>query len=257
MALAHTHLSHLTLDGKRYAAGECIKPYPKQQNDPVKNPASTDLTCGLNSLDTKAAKTCPVRAGSRFSVEWQHFSDSPTDPIISASHAGPCLIYMAPLSSGGKGSTWFKIFEQGYDASSKKWCVDNIRANKGRLDITLPAELTTGDYLLRTEIIALHQAMDDYAKSPSRGAQYYVNCGQISVTNGGTASPKGYAIPGIYKTNDPGILFNRYKPFTSYPLPGPPLAFGNSKGGNQTSPVSTASSAPARNKPTSKPTKAY
>ncbi|KAI8323414.1 hypothetical protein GQ54DRAFT_296740 [Martensiomyces pterosporus] len=247
VALAHTHLAHLTLDGTRYGEGVCIKPYPAAKNNPVKNPASADLTCGLNNADTKAAKTCPVKAGSKITVEWRHNTDAPTDDIISASHVGPCLVYMAPLASGGKGDAWFKIFEEGYDTASKKWCTDRIRANQGKLDVNLPADIKAGDYLLRTEIIALHQAMDDYATNPSRGAQYYVNCAQVSVSGGGSASPQGYPIPGIYKTNDPGILFNHNKPFTTYPIPGPPIcsSIGSSPSSGAPVPEPPTSSAPA------------
>ncbi|KAJ1932982.1 hypothetical protein EC988_009272 [Linderina pennispora] len=144
---------------------------------------------------------------------------------------------MAPLSSNGKGDVWFKVFEDGYDAGSKKWCVDKIRANGGKLNIKLPADIKAGNYLLRTEIIALHESDTDYAVNPARGSQYYPNCAQVSVTGGGSAVPKGYAIPGIYKTNSPGILFNLYSSYSSYPIPGPPLYTG----GAGSSPSSTPS----------------
>ncbi|KAJ1661928.1 hypothetical protein IW140_005690 [Coemansia sp. RSA 1813] len=220
---AHTYLSHLTLDGIKYDEGVCIRPYPANRNFPVKDPSSTDLTCNVGGVTSTAAKTCPVEAGSTITVEWHHDNDSAGDDIIDASHEGPCLVYMAPLETNGSGDVWFKIFEDGYDASTKKWCVDKIRASGGKLDVTLPADIKAGDYLLRTEIIALHEADTDYATNSARGAQYYPNCGQISVSGGGDAVPQGYAIPGIYKTDSPGILFNLYSSYDSYPIPGPPL----------------------------------
>ncbi|KAJ2556599.1 hypothetical protein EV175_001903 [Coemansia sp. RSA 1933] len=130
---------------------------------------------------------------------------------------------MAPLSSNGQGDVWFKIFEEGYNATSKLWCVDKIRANHGMLDVVIPADIKAGDYLLRTEVIALQEAFADYAVTPANGAQYYPNCAQVSVSGSGSAVPKGYAIPGIYHTNDPGIHFNIYVPYDNYTIPGPPV----------------------------------
>ncbi|KAJ2401375.1 hypothetical protein GGI23_001438 [Coemansia sp. RSA 2559] len=243
---AHTYLSHLTLDGTKYGEGVCIRPYPTNRNFPVKDPSSTNLTCNVGGVTSTAAKTCPVEAGSTITVEWHHNDDSASDDIIDGSHLGPCLVYMAPLESNGSGDVWFKIFEDGYDASTKQWCVNKIRANGGKLDVTLPADIKAGDYLLRTEVIALHEADTDYATNPARGAQYYPNCGQISVSGGGNAEPQGYAIPGIYKTNSPGILFNLYSSYDSYPIPGPPLyvagAVASAGGSSSSSEATDASS---------------
>ncbi|KAJ1945714.1 hypothetical protein EC988_005695, partial [Linderina pennispora] len=102
MVNAHTYLSHVTLDGTKYAEGQCIRPYPANRNFPVKDPSSTDLTCGVGGLASTATKTCPVAAGSTITVEWHHDNDSSSDDIIAESHYGPCLVYMAPLSSNGK-----------------------------------------------------------------------------------------------------------------------------------------------------------
>ncbi|KAJ2803893.1 hypothetical protein H4R20_002714, partial [Coemansia guatemalensis] len=180
MANAHTYLSKLTLDGVQESEGKCIRPYPPNRNFPVKDPSSTDLTCGTGGVSNTASETCPVEAGSTITVEWHHDNDSPSDDIIDGSHLGPCLVYMAPLESNGSGDVWFKIFEDGYDASSGTWCVDKIRSSGGKLDVTLPSDIKAGDYLLRTEIIALHESDTDYSVNPARGAQYYPNCAQLS-----------------------------------------------------------------------------
>ena len=48
-------------------------------------------------------------------------------------------------------------------------------------------------YLVRMEAIALHVA------STYGGAQFYISCGQIEVTNGGSGTPGPLvAIPGVY-----------------------------------------------------------
>ncbi|KAJ1822269.1 hypothetical protein LPJ56_000902 [Coemansia sp. RSA 2599] len=229
---AHTYLSKLNIAGTQYDEGVCIRPYPANRNFPVKDPNSTDLTCGFGGVSSAASKNCPVNAGDKVTVEWHHDNDSAADDIIDVSHLGPCLVYMAPLSSNGAGDVWFKIFEDGYDAASGKWCVNKIRENGGKLDITIPSDIKAGDYLLRTEVIALHESDTDYAANPARGSQYYPNCAQVSVAGDGKAVPKGYAIPGIYKTNEPGIVFNLYSSYSSYPIPGPPVYVAGSAGGD-------------------------
>lgn len=117
----------------------------------------------------------------------------------------------------GVGDGWFKISEDGYDASTEKWGVDNLIATAGLQTITIPTCLEDGQYLIRTELIALHGA------STANGAQFYGGCGQISVTGGTTAkTPSTVSFPGAYSATDPGILIEIYYPkLTNYTAPGP------------------------------------
>lgn len=93
------------------------------------------------------------------------------------------MVYIAPTSSNGAGDVWVKLAEDGYDAGT--WAVDTLIANKGKHSVTLP-DLASGDYLLRAEIIALHEADVAYSANPARGAQFYMECVQISVGAGGS-----------------------------------------------------------------------
>lgn len=71
--------------------------------------------------------------------------------------------------------------------------------------MTIPKNTPSGDYLLRIEHIALHQA------SNVNGAQFYISCAQITVTGGGSGSPGPLvSFPGAYKATDPGIKVNIY-----------------------------------------------
>jgi len=89
---------------------------------------------------------------------------------------------------------------------------------KKNATFTVPKELPSGNYLVRVESIALHQA-----QSPG-GAQFYLACAQVKVTDGGSGSPGPYvSIPGLYKSNDPGLLFANYPVPTSYTPPGSPV----------------------------------
>jgi Auxiliary Activity family 9 (formerly GH61) len=87
--------------------------------------------------------------------------------------------------------------------------------NSGATNITfpLPASLPSGDYLVRIEHIGLH-----VAKSAG-GAQFYISCGQLTVTGGGSGSPAPLvAFPGAYDAKDPGILIDIYSPVVSSSL---------------------------------------
>lgn len=131
------------------------------------------------------------------------------------------MTYIAPTKSNGAGNVWIKLAEEGL--SGGKWAVDNLIANKGKHSITVP-DLAAGEYLLRPEIIALHEG------DRANGAQFYMECVQIKVTSAGAKTlPAGVAIPGTYTATDPGILFNLYSgSVTSYPIPGPKVWDGAS-----------------------------
>lgn len=117
----------------------------------------------------------------------------------------------------GIGDGWFKISEQGFDAATAKWAVDDLVASGGIQDIPIPACIADGQYLLRAELIALHGA------GSSGGAQFYMECAQINVTGGkGAVVPATVSIPGAYSATDPGVLIGIYYPaITSYTIPGP------------------------------------
>jgi cellulase len=78
-------------------------------------------------------------------------------------------VYIAPTSSDGTGAAWTKLAESGY--SDGKWAVDVLIANRGKHSVVLPSSLAPGDYLLRAEIIALHQGDTNYLTNKKRGAQ--------------------------------------------------------------------------------------
>jgi hypothetical protein len=96
--------------------------------------------------------------------------------------------------------------------------------------ITLPKNLPSGNYLLRHEIIAIHNPP----------AEFYAGCAQISIKGG--ASKRGISsvvspnelvsFPGAYKSTDSGVVD---PPFTEpfiYKWPGPKLAKIAVRGGS-------------------------
>ncbi|KAJ2006194.1 hypothetical protein GGI04_001961 [Coemansia thaxteri] len=153
-----------------------------------------------------------------------HEGDDLKSRFIEPAHKGPCMVYLAPLESDGVGKVWFKIFEDGYDLTTKKFCTEKMMDTKGKLDIVIPEDIPQGNYLMRTEVIALHTADERYAgNDDGPGAELFPNCAQIFLISKGTANPEKYEIPGIYGFDDPGILINIYDPIKSYKIPGPPL----------------------------------
>jgi cellulase len=149
--------------------------------------------CNVNGA-TAVSGSVTVAAGSTITPEWMH--DNPGDDIIASSHVGPIVAYLAPAASNGAGNVWTKISEDGYDAS-KGWAVTRLIANKGKHDVKIPSSLAPGDYILRVEILALHESDTLYSANPARGIQLYPSCGQIKVTgSGSTTLPTGVAFPG-------------------------------------------------------------
>jgi hypothetical protein len=88
---------------------------------------------------------------------------------------------------------------------------------------TIPSDIKAGTYVIRHEMIALHNALnDDYIRKIS-GAQFYPQCAKIKITGDGTATPLGAKFPGTYKWDDKGILINIFYMPNEYISPGGPV----------------------------------
>jgi cellulase len=123
------------------------------------------------------------------------------------------VAYLAPASSNGNGNTWVKIFHEG---NPGPWAVEKLISNRGKVGfrdasdgwplglnrflqygIPIPSNLAPGQYILRVEIIALHEADTLYSQNHARGAQFYPSCIQIKVTGSGKKKlPSGVSFPG-------------------------------------------------------------
>jgi hypothetical protein len=139
----------------------------------------------------------------------------------------------------GSGTTWFKVSQVTAvtdGGTTINWPslseLPSLRIRCSRLNgcvsdmanitFTIPKSLPSGDYLIRVEDIALHVA------STFGGAQFYISCAQVTVTGGGSGTPKPLvAIPGVYTGNEPGILIDIYYPIpANYTQPGPAVWSG-------------------------------
>lgn len=113
---------------------------------------------------------CAVPAGSTVTVEMhqQPGDRSCNQESIGDNHFGPVMVYMSVVddSNTADGSAgWFKVYEDTWapapDSSSGSddyWGTKDMNDHCGRMDVPIPADLASGDYLLRSEVIALHAA---------------------------------------------------------------------------------------------------
>ncbi|RKU39732.1 hypothetical protein DL546_000684 [Coniochaeta pulveracea] len=220
LSAAHTIFVQLVANGQTNPVSYGIR--DPSYDGPITDVTSNNLACnGGPNPTTPSDKIIQVTAGTNVTAVWRHTLTSGANDVMDAGHKGPVMAYLKKVTDArtdtGIGGGWFKIQEEGLN--NGKWGTDTVINNKGDQVIHIPDCIAPGQYLLRAEMIALHGARS------VGGAQLYMECAQINIT-GGSASvaPKTYGIPGIYKSNDPGLLLDIYnvkQPF-NYVIPGPP-----------------------------------
>jgi len=124
-------------------------------------------------------------------------------------------------SWAGDGAVWFKVYQISAVTNGGTSITFPAEGVPG-VSFTVPKNLPTGQYLVRMEAIALHVA------STYGGAQFYISCGQVSVTGGGSGTPGPLvAFPGAYTGYEPGILIDINYPIPkNYTQPGPAVWTG-------------------------------
>jgi hypothetical protein len=68
-----------------------------------------------------------------------------------ASCGGACSSFSA------SGSVWFKV-DESLTWDGTQWATQKLKENGSKYTFKLPADLQDGEYLIRHEIIALHEA---------------------------------------------------------------------------------------------------
>ncbi|EMD86456.1 glycoside hydrolase family 61 protein [Bipolaris maydis ATCC 48331] len=234
LAASHATFQSFVLNNKDMGSGFAVQE-PSNGNNPILDVTSTAMICNGGKATSDYVE---VAGGSTIGMQWHHNkgpNPSDKDEPIAPSHRGPVMVYMAPAESNGVGAVWTKIWEDGY--KDGKFGVDRFYDNKGLVSVKLP-NLKPGKYWVRPEIIALHEA------SAVGKAQFYNGCGQITVTGDGTVSlpAAGVDMTKAYKATDPGVKFDIYNSFTSYPIPGPQVFNAASSG---SAPSTTPSTTPS------------
>ncbi|KAK4153564.1 glycosyl hydrolase family 61-domain-containing protein [Chaetomidium leptoderma] len=226
---AHATFQQLWVDGTDYGS-QCAR--VPSSNSPVTDVSSNNFRC--NSGTSRPSGKCPVKAGSTVAVEMhqQNGDRSCSNEAIGGAHYGPVLVYMSKVSDAATAdgsSGWFKVFQDTWAKKSGSgsgdddfWGTKDLNTCCGKMNVKIPADLPSGDYLLRAEVIALHAA------SSGGGAQFYMTCYQLSVTGSGSASPATVSFPGAYKASDPGIAVSIHSSMSGYTAPGPAVYSGGS-----------------------------
>ncbi|TLD19050.1 hypothetical protein PspLS_10005 [Pyricularia sp. CBS 133598] len=234
---AHGHITKVTAGGKEFPGFSPFNGINAQtltaqtvgwgtlQSDngfvPVSSLGNADIACHKSSKAAPAS--VPIAAGESMTIQWDTWPDS---------HKGPVINYLADCGAAGcdnvdaSSLNFFKISEAGL--VNGVWAADQLIKDGNKATVTVPRNLAAGNYVLRHEIIALHEG------NREGGAQMYPQCVNIQVTGGGSDKPTGVKATALYKAADPGILFNLYNNPTSYPIPGPKIAVagGGAAGGS-------------------------
>ncbi|KAF2111495.1 cel1 protein precursor [Lophiotrema nucula] len=222
-AAAHGAVTSYVIDGTTYPGYEGFAPAtsPKtiQRQWPDYNPTMTvtDKKVMCNG-GTSAQLSAPVKAGGKIKAIWKQWTHQ----------QGPVMVWMYKCAGDftacdGSGKKWFKIDQKGMTApplSGTAWGTNDIYKNLA-FESTVPASLAPGNYLIRHELLALHQA-----NTP----QFYAECAQVVVSGSGTGQPSGdllATIPGYAAQSDPGITVDTYmSKADTYTPPGPKVWTG-------------------------------
>jgi hypothetical protein len=221
----HAGMSNFYVNGVDQGDAVCVRmnPDPDTWDNPIENLSGSEMACGFSGTQG-VGRVCAVPDGATMTFEWREAADAPGGGVIDPSHLGPCAVYMkkvdSAISDPAIGDGWFKIWDDGYDESTGDWCTLKLINNGGYLSVSLPPGLVGGYYLVRPELLALHEA-------EVGDPQYYIGCAQIFLESTGNLVPEAtVAIPGEVSISDRSDSFNIYnEPMAlPYPLPGPPVA---------------------------------
>ncbi|KAJ6460071.1 glycosyl hydrolase family 61-domain-containing protein, partial [Mycena vitilis] len=243
-AAAHGWIHNVTVNGKVYpgngVAQNVEKPFQsvirqKYTDSPVVSTradakvesltdlTSSDLACGPR------AKTAPlsanVAAGDTMTIAYKsdYYENSTHWPHV----VGPIMTYLADCGDvtcdkfDVATAEWFKIDQQGKNKAGN-WPAQAAIAAGLAVQVTIPANLHKGNYILRHEVVNLE-------RSSIHITEFYPNCVHTIISGSGTGRPttgETVKFPGAYRATDKDIAY--YDPYTDktapYRFPGPLVA---------------------------------
>lgn len=236
--LGHGFVKQITIDGKVFPGANPFQPEGQASvvwhysggNGPLNDVNSADITC--NKLAKPAKISAAAKTGSTLVIDWNGSSfwpagDPGTGPL---NHHGPVMTYLAkcpgPCSQAvPQQLTWVKFQEVGRLRAGPMpgfWGSDQLTKDGSTITMKIPEGLETGEYMMRHEILALHDA---HANDP----QFYPMCASLQITGDGSSplpSAQGIKLPGGYKADDPNLhvnIFDGAFEKQNYVVPGPPV----------------------------------
>ncbi|OJJ64697.1 hypothetical protein ASPSYDRAFT_124602, partial [Aspergillus sydowii CBS 593.65] len=224
LVAGHTLMTTLYVDGENQGDGVCIRQNrnPEEATFPISPLANDAMACAGYDGEIANKRTCPISQNSTLTFKFREWPDGSQGGSIDEGHKGPCAVYMKPVAdatasnNAAAGDGWFKIYENTYDEGAGGWCTEKLIANNGFLSVDVPHGLQGGDYLVRTELLALHAAQDD-----PPDPQFYVGCAQVFLEgseNG--AVPEGITIDkDTYDLGIKGLTYNLYSEQLELPYP--------------------------------------
>ncbi|KAI5918132.1 putative endo-1,4-beta-glucanase [Camillea tinctor] len=170
---------------------------------------------------TNAKTHARINAGDTIHIQWNGWPES---------HKGPVMDYLASCGAAScetvdkNALQFFKISEAGLINGTSApgiWASDQLIANNNSWVVEVPTQVRPGFYVLRTEIIALHNA------SNATGTQNYPQCFNLQIEGNGTLAPEGVPGQALYDPKDPSMHLDIYaSPMSTYKIPGPTLIAG-------------------------------
>ncbi|KAK1751082.1 glycosyl hydrolase family 61-domain-containing protein [Echria macrotheca] len=172
---------------------------------PIINISAAEMACNFGGSPRPSA-IAEVRAGSNVTFHWSHWLYS---------HKGPITAWMAPYTGpvsavNPNDLSFFKIAEDTVDAAGVWANVRMMDQTNRTWTATIPADIKSGTYIIRHEIVALHFStgtVPGWEFTPV-AAQFYMTCFNFRVTGGGDAEPSGVKFPGGYRADEKGMRFN-------------------------------------------------
>lgn len=224
----HVLFTTLYIDDVKQGDGTCVRETDNtfQPTNPVIDFNSNDIVCGFGGLKP-VAFTCPASAGAKLSFEYRKIADTAGSGPIDENHKGPCAVYAKQLASpddSAAGAGWVKIWDEGFDAATGKWCTEKTRDTDGFFSIDIPESFPAGNYLIRPELTAMHNV------TPQVEPQFYTGCAQVFIESSVTGSldpGPGYSvsIPGYITVGEPSVTHNIYTDDNAAYVPPGPKAY--------------------------------
>ncbi|KAJ2336824.1 hypothetical protein GGI00_000616 [Coemansia sp. RSA 2681] len=202
ISFGQTWVVGLADDSEKGYSFDAMYPTLLNAKMPVANLHTSALTCRSLSINDKVTPF-KVEAGSPVPLK---FDEETISPMHNTKIKGPCTFWLADIKTKGKNASWFKIAQYTFDEGG--WCTDHIQENGNTYALTIPEDIPSGTYYLRTEIIDLAANLKTRYRDFTRGPHFYVNCLAIAVEGTGEVSPKGHKIPGIYDNVEEKFVVN-------------------------------------------------